>query len=144
MGSFNTPAWFFRARLGFLFGHRVVMLEHTGRRSDRLRQTPLAVIRRQDNSYTVCSETGPDADWYRNIKANPATRMWVGSHRYDVEQRFLDDSEAATALARCEADRPKTAARLTSRLGMPHDGTHQGRMKMVREIPMVELRLMVG
>lgn len=144
MGSFNAPVWLFRARLGFTFGHRVVVLEHTGRRSGRLRQTPLAVIRRQDNSYTVCSETGPDADWYRNIKANPATRMWVGSHRYDVEQRFLDDSEAATALARCETDHPKIAARLTNALGDLHDGTHRGRMETVHKIPMVEFRLTVG
>jgi deazaflavin-dependent oxidoreductase (nitroreductase family) len=155
MGSFNfkqrptglfkrilhAPVWLFRTRLGFLLGKRIVMLEHTGRRSGKLRQTPLEVVRRDGDAYTLCSGTGPNADWYRNISAKPATGLWVGSKRYAVDQRFLDDSEAATTFAAYEAKHPKAADRLTDLMGVSHDGTHSGRQAMMASIPMVELRL---
>ncbi len=117
------------------------MLEHIGRRSGKLRRTPLEAVHRNADSYTLCSGTGPDADWFRNIKAQPAIALWVGSRRYEVEQRFLTDSEAATTLAAYEASHPKAAERLLDLMGISHDGTHEGRMGIVAGIPMVEIRL---
>lgn len=137
----HAPVWLFRARLGFLFGKRIVMLEHRGRRSGKMRQTPLEVVRRRENAYVVCSGTGPNADWYRNIKTAPALALWVGSRRYEIDQRYLDDSEAATAFAGYEQVHPKAASRLMELMGVSHDGTHESRMHMVAQIPMVELRL---
>lgn len=137
----HAPVWLFRARLGFLFGKRIVMLEHTGRRSGKLRQTPLEVVHRNGDAYILCSGTGPNADWYRNIRAKPAVGMWVGSKRHAVEQRFLETSEAATTFAFYERSHPKAAARLTELMGVSHDGTHESRMEMVARIPMVEMRL---
>lgn len=137
----HAPVWLFRARLGFLLGMRIVMLEHRGRRTGKLRQTPLEVVHRDGNTFILCSGTGPKADWYRNIRAAPASALWVGSRRHAVEQRFLDDSEAATTFARYEQAHPKAAARLTGLMGVSHDGTHESRMEMVAKIPMVEMRL---
>lgn len=137
----HAPVWLFRARLGFLLGKRIVMLEHQGRRSGKLRQTPLEVVQHEGDSYIICSGTGPNADWYRNIRVSPALGLWVGSRRHQVEQRFLEDTEAATAFARYEAAHPKAADRLTALMGISHDGTHEGRVAMVAKIPMVELRL---
>lgn len=117
------------------------MLEHRGRRSSKLRQTPLEVVQRNRDSFILCSGTGPNADWYRNIRAAPAVALWVGSKRHPVEQRFLETSEAATTFAAYEKAHPKAAARLTELMGVSHDGTHEGRMAMVTEIPMVEMRL---
>ena len=137
----HTPVWLFRIRLGFLFGRRIVMLEHTGRRSGKLRRTPLEVVQRKGDSYILCSGTGPTADWYRNIRSHPARALWVGSRRYSVSRRFLGDSEAATVFAEYETSHPKTASRLTDLMGVTHDGTHDGRVAMMREIPMVEMRI---
>ena len=136
----HAPVWVFRARLGFLFGKRIVMLEHIGRRSGKLRQTPLEVVHRDGDSYFLCSGTGPDADWYRNIKSNPAVGLWVGAARYEAEQRFLDDSEAATLFAGYEREHPRAAVRLMQLMGVSHDGTHESRAAMMAQIPMVEIR----
>ena len=136
----HAPVWLFRARLGFVFGKRIVMLEHKGRRSGKLRQTPLEVVQRNGDAYLVCSGTGPNADWYRNIRVEPAVGMWVGSKRHAVEQRFLEASEAATTFAAYEQAHPKAAARLTELMGVSHDGTHESRMDMVAKIPMEEKR----
>jgi deazaflavin-dependent oxidoreductase (nitroreductase family) len=138
----HAPVWLFRARLGFVFGKRIVMLEHEGRRSGKLRRTPLEVVHHQGDSYILCSGTGPNADWYRNLKAKPALGLWVGSRRREVIQRFLDDSEAATVFAGYETAHPKAAGKLAALMGVSHDGTHEGRVRMVAQIPMVELRLM--
>jgi len=137
----HAPVWLFRARLGFLFGKRIVMLEHIGRRSGKLRKTPLEVVQRDGDSFVLCSGTGPNADWYRNLRSAPAAGLWIGSTRHEVEQRFLEDSEAATVFAGYEEAHPKAAARLTEIMGVSHDGTHQSRMEMVANIPMVELRI---
>ena len=137
----HAPVWVFRARLGFLFGKRIVMLEHIGRRSGKLRQTPLEVVQRNGDVYVLCSGTGPNADWYRNIRSQPAVGLWVGSKRHEVEQRFLDASEGASVFARYEEAHPKAAAKLMQLMGVSHDGTHDSRVAMVAEIPMVEFRL---
>jgi len=137
----RSPAWLFRARLGFLFGKRFVMLEHLGRRSGKLRRTPLEVVHQADDAYTLCSGTGPNADWYRNLKSNPPVSLWVGSRRHNAECRFLGDSEAATAWARYEAGHPTAAVRLMDLMGVSHNGTHAGRMAMVAKVPMVEIRV---
>ena len=137
----HAPVWVFRARLGFLLGRRFVMLEHQGRRSGKLRQTPLEVVRRQEDSYILCSGTGPNADWYRNIRAKPALALWVGSRKHPVDQRFLEPAEGATVFAHYEEAHPKAATRLMEMMGVSHDGTHDSRVAMVETIPMVEMRL---
>jgi deazaflavin-dependent oxidoreductase (nitroreductase family) len=120
-------------------GHRIVMLEHRGRRSGLLRRTPLETVHRQGDRYVLCSGTGPKADWYRNLRAAPAEALWVGTHRYPVAQRFLPDEEAAAAFAAYEAAHPKAAARLSDMMGVSYDGSDAGRVAMVAQIPMVEL-----
>ena len=137
----HAPVWLFRARLGFLMGKRIVMLEHQGRRSGKLRQTPLEVVQRKDDSYILCSGTGPNADWYRNIRNKPPLALWVGSRRHAVDQRFIEPPEAATVFAHYEEAHPKAATRLMEMMGVSHDGTHAGRVAMVAKIPMVEMRL---
>lgn len=137
----HAPVWLFRLRLGFLLGRRIVMLEHKGRRTGKLRQTPLEVVGRDGDKYILCSGTGPKADWYRNLTAAPAVSLWVGPVRHEVDQRFLDESEGASAFARYEQAHPKAAERLMKLMGVSHDGTHESRMTMVARIPMVEVRI---
>lgn len=137
----HAPVWLFRARLGFLFGKRIVMLEHRGRRSGLVRYTPLEVVKRDGDRYTLCSGTGPNADWYRNLKVNPPEALWVGSRRYAATARFLDPSEGATIFAGYEQAHPKAAVRLQDLMGVSHDGTHEGRTAMIAKIPMMELTI---
>ena len=42
----RAPIWLYRARLGFLFGERLLMLEHTGRKSGLLRLAVLEIVAR--------------------------------------------------------------------------------------------------
>jgi deazaflavin-dependent oxidoreductase (nitroreductase family) len=135
----QSPKWIFRARLGFVFGSRFLLLESIGRRSGVVRQTPLEVAHHDPDrdEYIVASGTGVKADWYRNIQANPAVAIWVGSRRYPTAQRFLPTEEAVAVMMGYERDHPKTAARLESMMGVSHDDTRESWMAMMEQIPMI-------
>ena len=132
----RLPVALYRLRLGFVLGDRALVLVHRGRRSGRRLQTPLEVVR-YDGEYIVSSGTGPRADWYLNLKANPAEEIWVGNGRYRVEQRFLPDDEAAAVLAQFAEEHPREAAWLGPMTGVSHDGSTESALAAVRKIPMV-------
>lgn len=154
MGSFNfksrptgffkwllhTPTWLFRAHLGFVFGKRFVMVEHLGRKSGNRYRTVLEVAGRGDDgdTYIVTSGTGPKADWYRNILDGGLHAVWVGSKRHSATVRPLDAPEAASVFATYEIAHPSAADKLTDLMGVSYDGSDEGRVEMMRLLPMVE------
>ena len=60
------------------------------------RQTVLEVVDYDEatDTYSVAAAWGGKSDWYRNIQANPAVAIWIGSSRYPIAQRFLPTDEA--------------------------------------------------
>lgn len=135
----RTPVWLFRIRLGFLMGDRIVLITHIGRTTGRRHQTPVeAVVHdREASEYTVCSGTGPEADWYRNLEATSSPQIQVGNKRWAPRQRFLTAEEAATAFALYERTHPATARRLLESMGNSYDGSDAGRVAMMADMPMV-------
>ncbi len=135
----HAPTWLYRSHLGFVMGERFVMIEHRGRKSGNLYRTVLEVPGRHPgkNEWFVTSGTGPQADWYRNIEAGGVDAVWIGSKRNEASVRFLDAPEAAGVMAGYESAHPKTAAKLMASMGVSYDGTDEGRIKMMRQIPMV-------
>lgn len=77
----RAPIWLFRARLGFLMGSRLLMLEHIGRRSGQRRYVVLEVVDRPGpGRYVVASGFGERSQWFRNIQAKPSVRVFIGRH----------------------------------------------------------------
>lgn len=134
---FHVPTYLYRARLGFLLGHRFLMIEHRGRRSGELHRTVVEVAGRLDDEWVVTSGYGPRADWYRNLRAGGIAAVWIGSRRHGAAVRFLDSTEAAAVFAAYEAAHPRTARALMDEMGVDHDGTDEGRVEMMASIPMV-------
>lgn len=66
----RLPIPLFRAGFGWLFGRRLVMIEHRGRSSGQPRYVVVEVIERTDRSIVVVSGFGTKAHWYRNLRAN--------------------------------------------------------------------------
>ena len=107
----KTPGLLFRAKLGFLFGERILMITHVGRNSGTTFHTPLEVVVHDTASagYIVCSGNGPGADWHRNILARPASSVQVGigsGHR----------TNACLSRPRRPTDSPTTSAATRERL----------------------------
>jgi deazaflavin-dependent oxidoreductase (nitroreductase family) len=135
----RLPVHLFHAHLGFLMGDRILLVDHRGRTSGRLCQTPVEVVEHDHatGEYVVCSGTGPNADWYRNIAANPAEQVQVRNRRWRPRQRMLDDDEAAQRFAGYERAHPRTAKGLLRSMGNSYDGTDRGRLTMMAKMPMV-------
>jgi len=135
----RIPVYLYRWKLGFLLGDRFVLLTHRGRTSGRVFETPVEVVQHDHatHEYVVCSGTGPRADWFRNLQAEPVLQIQVRSRRWVPSQRFLDSVEAAQRFAGYEHDHPRTARRLLASMGNSYDGTDEGRVAMMAQMPMV-------
>jgi deazaflavin-dependent oxidoreductase (nitroreductase family) len=133
----RVPTYLYRARLGFVFGDRFVMIEHRGRVSGVRYFTVIEVASQIQTEWVCASGTGPAADWYRNLRAGGLEALWVRSKRCGATVRFLSDEEAAGVMAAYERAHPRTAARLFAMMGVAYDGTDAGRIEMMNRVPMV-------
>ena len=93
---FKLPLVFYRLRLGFLFGHRFLILTHTGRKSGKVRRTILAVLSYDAQTREIKAVSAwKSSEWYKNIKAAPALEVETGFTRYAPSQRDLSAEEIA-------------------------------------------------
>ena len=68
----RAPIWLYRFHLGFLFGRRMLLLEHLGRKSGARRYAVLEVVDHpRTDEYVIVSGFGERSQWYRNVVANP-------------------------------------------------------------------------
>ena len=99
---------------GFLFGNRLLMLEHTGRNSGLRRYVVLEVVDHpRPTRWIVVSGFGERAQWFRNVCSNPQVRVDVGSRRpAPATATLLDDQAATKALQRYAVAHPRAWAYL--------------------------------
>ncbi|MFE3173830.1 nitroreductase family deazaflavin-dependent oxidoreductase [Amycolatopsis sp. NPDC059090] len=78
-------------------GYGLRVLETTGRRSGRTRQTPLGVLRLGSDRYLV----SPDAnrDWVRNLVAVTACRVLAGDISESVRAQPVHGAEAVSVIS---------------------------------------------
>ena len=132
----RAPITLYRHGLGWLLAGRVLMLEHTGRRSGQPRYVCLEVVDRPAvDRVVVVSGFGERAQWYQNLQASPACFVSVGRReRVPASARFMTAAEAATALDHYQRAHPGAWKRLSQAIekaaGRPAD-----------QLPMVELTL---
>jgi deazaflavin-dependent oxidoreductase (nitroreductase family) len=110
----RAPVWLYRARLGFVFGSRLLMLEHTGRETGIRRHVVLEAVDHPDpNTYIVAAGFGDRAQWLRNVRAIPRVRVCTGSRRpAPATARPLTSEETAAALTAYARRHPRTWAAL--------------------------------
>ena len=136
----RAPIWLYRARLGALLGPRMLMLEHLGRSSGRRRYVVLEIVDRpRDDCFVVASGFGTTAQWFRNVRAEPQVRVWIGSHApARATARVLEQAEVDRTLSDYRTRHPKYWAQFRPVLEQT-----LGRSIGDRDVPlpMVELRL---
>lgn len=105
----RAPIWLYRARAGAVFGSRLLMLEHIGRKSGVRRYVVLEVVDHPaPDIYVVASGFGANAQWFRNIQANPRVRVYAGSHApAPATARVLNAQEANRVLAAYRSRHPQ-------------------------------------
>ena len=114
----RAPILLYRNGFGFLFGQRMLLLEHRGRRSGLARHVVLEVVEHpHPDTYVVVSGFGDASQWYRNLVAEPRVRISVGRRR-DVPAfaRLLPPDTAEVTLAHYAERHPKVWHRLSHTL----------------------------
>lgn len=142
----RAPVHLYHWHLGWLFGHRCLMLSHTGRRTGIRRYTVLEVVeyRKEVPEVVVANGFGPDCDWVRNIQANPNEEVSVGFQHFPASHRFLEEAEATQVIQDYER-RNRFIAPLVRRgfswlMGRPYHGTESDRREFVRQIPLIAFK----
>jgi deazaflavin-dependent oxidoreductase (nitroreductase family) len=126
--AFALPRSLYRWRLGWLLGHRCLMITHVGRKTGRLRQTVVEVVHYDPTTQEciVISGYGVRSDWYRNIEARPAHEVQVGRQRYQPRQRLLSQKETLAVLQEYQRHHPWGFRELMRLVGYAYDGTPEG------------------
>ncbi|MCZ7440414.1 nitroreductase family deazaflavin-dependent oxidoreductase [Micromonospora sp. WMMC241] len=127
MARRRIPRWLARApiplyRHGFgrLLGRRLMMLEHRGRRSGLPRYVVLEVVDREQGALFLASGYGPGSQWFRNVRADPAVRVWTGPDQgVPARAVVLTGEEVRQRLARYRQRHRRAAAALGRTLGIP-------------------------
>ncbi len=130
----RAPIWFYRHGLGWLFGRRVLLLEHVGRRSGQPRYVCLEIVERPSRrQFVVVSGFGEHAQWYRNLRAQPECRVSSGfGNRLAAHARLMSSAESAAALSRYQQAHPRAWRRLRGMIEQAVGGP-------VTDLPMVDL-----
>jgi deazaflavin-dependent oxidoreductase (nitroreductase family) len=84
-------------RLGILpllgFGKLVLLLTTRGRKSRKMRYTPIGYFRYEGQLYLI-SGWGKEANWYKNMLAFPEdVHVQVGFHRFDAKVESVQDPD---------------------------------------------------
>jgi deazaflavin-dependent oxidoreductase (nitroreductase family) len=136
----------YRWRLGWLLGHRFLLLVHVGRRSGARYETVLEVVRyeRTEPAAIVMSGWGRTADWYRNVQAAESSDILIGRQHWVATCEVLDEDEALDVFAQYEHRNrwfaPIVRRVLSSLVGWTYDGSTESRRRLVDQLPLVRLR----
>jgi deazaflavin-dependent oxidoreductase (nitroreductase family) len=140
--AFRLPIYLYRLNLGWLLGHRVLLLIHQGRKSGLLRETVLEAILYYPatKESVVLSAWGEKADWYRNIGATPALEVRTGGERYVPEQRFLAPEENHAVITDYQQRHPLAFRIFARAFGYPLGRTEAMRRKFATSLRLVAFR----
>ncbi|MDQ2697666.1 MAG: nitroreductase family deazaflavin-dependent oxidoreductase [Actinomycetota bacterium] len=119
----RMPIPLYRAGLGWIFGGRLVMIEHLGRVSGEPRYVVVEVVDRGRNVIRVASGFGAKSQWYRNLRANGVAYLSTGrARRVRAAVRLLDGAESARCLRRYAAEHPAAWQHLSAAMDYASGG----------------------
>jgi deazaflavin-dependent oxidoreductase (nitroreductase family) len=136
------PTSLYAHGLGLLFGERLVVLVHRGRRTGAEHRTTLEPLEHRliEGEYRVLSGWGLASDWYRNVQAAPPIELWVGSRRLRVTSRVLQPEDAAAAVRAHLLAHPFVSARIYADLWKALEAGNDALEKALTSTPVVAFR----
>jgi deazaflavin-dependent oxidoreductase (nitroreductase family) len=80
---FKSSILYFKLGLGGLLKNYFLLLKTTGRKTGKVRQTPLEHRYDEVNDrYLIMSGWAGRTDWHRNVRANPNVHVQVGNRKF--------------------------------------------------------------
>jgi len=123
---FRSPIWLFELGLGWIFGGRLLLLNHIGRKTGQKRQVVLEVAQhdKQTDTFIVNVGFGKRSDWYQNIEKNPDVSIMVGRRTIHARAEVLSPADGGEIMVTFSKEHP-LEARMSSMLGYKVDGTEE-------------------
>ncbi|HLU09960.1 MAG TPA: nitroreductase family deazaflavin-dependent oxidoreductase [Oceanobacillus sp.] len=133
--GFRIPVYFYRFGLGWLFGERLVLINHLGRKTGSPHQAVVEIVERdpQTGGVTIVAGYGEQTQWYKNLKAHPETTIQIGRHKMPVVAEFVAPEESEDIMSRYVNRHQKLTGELFSMVGYTWDGTEQGARQIARD-----------
>ena len=136
----RLPILLYRVHLGWVLDGRFLLLKHAGRKSGRMHETVVEIVRHDTltDTYYVVSGWGARSDWYLTVRKDPFVTIQVGRRRLAAHATEIPMPEAADILKQYSeryplAFRELCALFLGERL---NPGSEAGR-RLAEHMPMV-------
>ena len=135
----RLPIWIYRLRLGWIFGHRAILLIHKGRNSGKIRYAVLEVIKfeKASNVHYVASGFGGKSDWFQNIVKHPHVNIRTAGKTLAVKAQVLDVDGAQTVFNEYTDRHPNAIKNLVKFIGYNIGDSHQDTLEFLRMIPVI-------
>lgn len=142
----RAPIWLYRHHLGWLLGHRFLLLNHIGRKTGLARAAVVEIVRHDASTgaYVICSGWGEHSQWFQNLMADSDTTIQVGSRTMAVRAVRLSPVVAADEMVDYSRRHPKAARRIAEFVGndivgADFDGSEAGYRAVGEELPFLRL-----
>ena len=138
----RMPVQAYRHNAGWVLGRTFIAFTHVGRRSGRQYDAVAMVLGRDraTGEAVICAAWGPQTDWYRNLRAGPSPRAWLGRDTSEPDVRFLGEEEALGVARRFRRSHPYRLRLLSSVLGWGDLSDDSSLRAFVRGHPFLALR----
>jgi deazaflavin-dependent oxidoreductase (nitroreductase family) len=138
---FKIPILYYKLGLGWMLEKRFLLLTTTGRRSGKMRHTPLEfVYDPQDDSYRISPGWGGNTDWYKNVRRDPNVTVQVGRRKFKAVAEKAPDEEAAKFMFSVSRRHPSMDKIWNRWSDKPVDGMFESYVYAAKYFPSVRLR----
>ncbi len=143
LNLFRAPLYFYRLRLGFLFGERFVRLKHWGRVSGELKETVIEVIGQDKPAGKIFSASGfgDKSQWYQNIIANENVFVTLKNTEYRATARAVEEDKAREILFQYAEAHPKAMKGVARLSGYDMDGSESDIVEFSGIVKIIEFSL---
>jgi len=130
----RAPIGLYRIGLGWIFGRRLMLLEHTGRTSGAARFVVLEVVTMPSvNEVVIASALGRRAQWFQNLLDEPVCHVSIGMRRrVPAVADVLEPAAAKEFLAVYQEEHPALWKELDSVMTSLHDGDPDFELPLAR------------
>ena len=138
---FKIPILQYKLGMGWMIGKYILLLTTTGRKSGRLRQTPLEYLYDEEQDrYRIMAGWGGNTDWYRNVVKNPNVKVQVGRRKFDAVAEKATDEEVAKYMMYVSERHPRMDKVWNRWSDNPLDGTFESYVHAAKFFPSVWLK----
>lgn len=132
---FRIPVYFYRVGLGWMFGKRFVLINHTGRKTGKQHQAVAEVVEleKETGNVIIVAGYGERTQWYKNLKKQLETTIQIGNQKYIVTIELISPHDGENIIARYLDKYGKLTGQLFSMIGYEWDGTEADARKIARE-----------